>query len=261
MKNSMTKLITLSLATLTATALVACSAAPPVEDEEPGASGESLETEPAEAEAEPVEAEEHHGEHHGEHRGHHDHRFDDPERYAERWNDPARDEWQNPRAVVEAMEIEPGMTVADLGAGTGYFIPYLSEAVGPEGTVLAVDIEEAMLGYIEGQATEYGWENVETVQARADDSGLPEGAVDRILTVNTWHHIPNRPSYSAHLLERLTDQGSVWVVDYHVDSPAGPPPEHRLAPEEVIEELEAGGFDAELHPLELPRQFLVVGRP
>ncbi len=196
---------------------------------------------------------------HDDEAGHHAHRFDDPEKYAERWNDPARDEWQQPDVIIEAMGIEEGMTVADIGAGTGYFIPFLSEAVGDEGTVIAVDIEASMLAFIEEMADEKGLDNVETVLPDDGGSGLDEGSVDRILTVNTWHHIPDRKNYSAHLRERLTDGGSVWNVDYHEDSPIGPPEDHRLSSQVVIDELEAGGLSAELHEVRLERQYIVVG--
>ena len=235
------------IAGFVAAGLAACSSPQSPDDDEP-----------VEERAEEVEDDhDHHGDH--DDGDHHDHSFDDPEDYAESWNDPARDEWQEPSAVVEAMEIEEGMTVADIGAGTGYFVPHLSEAVGDEGTVLAVDIEEGMLDFIDGLAADEGLDNVETVLARGDDSGLDEESVDRVLTVNTWHHIPNRGDYSRHLTERLTDGGSVWVVDFDEDSPIGPPEDHRLDPEIVIDELEEGGFDAELHDLELQRQYLVVG--
>lgn len=197
--------------------------------------------------------------HHGEdHSGHHDHRFDDPEEYAEQWNDPERDDWQQPEDILAAMAIEPGMTVADLGAGTGYFVPFLADAVGDEGTVVAIDIEASMLEYIENLAADHDLTNLETLQAGTDTTGLEPGQVDRILTVNTWHHFPDRPDYAAHLHERLADGGSLWVVDYQEDSPSGPPREHRLPPQVVVDELEAGGFDAEIHPLELPRQFVIV---
>jgi SAM-dependent methyltransferase len=207
----------------------------------------------------------HHGHeahHHGHqgHGGHQDHRFTDPEHYAKRWNDPARDSWQNPTGIIEAMAIEPGMTVADLGAGTGYFIAHLSKAVGPEGRVIAVDIEQVMLDYIAQAGEREGWTNVDTLLAGADTSSLKPASVDRILTVNTWHHIPNRAQYSAHLATTLKPGGSIWVVDYRLDSPSGPPPEHRLAPEVIISELEAGGLQAELHPMKLERQFVVVAR-
>ncbi len=207
---------------------------------------------------EPRDHDQHHHHDHGDEAGHHDHSFDDPEEYAQRWNAPERDQWQQPEAIIEAMGIEEGMTVADIGAGTGYFIPFLSEAVGENGTVIAVDVEESMLQFIEEMANEKGITNVETRLPGEGESGLDEASVDRILIVNTWHHIPNREEYSAHLRERLIDGGSVWNVDFHEDSPAGPPPQHRLAPEVVVAEMEAGGFTAEVHELRLERQYIVV---
>lgn len=200
----------------------------------------------------------HHGDGHHGHAGHHDHRFTDPEHYAKRWNDPSRDAWQKPAQIAEAMTIEPGMSVADIGAGTGYFVPHLSGAVGTEGKVIAVDIEQVMLDYIAQSAEREGWTNVETLLAGEDTSSLGATSVDRIITVNTWHHIPNRSQYAAHLAETLKPGGSIWVVDYHPDAAQGPPPQHRLAPDVIIGELEAGGLHAELHPMELERQFIVV---
>lgn len=190
---------------------------------------------------------------------HHDHSFDDPQKYAERWNDPARDQWQQPEALIEAMGVEEGMTVADIGAGTGYMIPFLAQAVGPEGTVVAVDIEESMLQFIEEMADDKGLDNVETVLPDEGSSGLDEASVDRIITINTWHHIPNRDDYATHLTERLADGGELWVVDYHEDSPSGPPAEHRLAKEQIEAELEAHGFVTHSAELKLERQHIVVG--
>lgn len=191
---------------------------------------------------------------------HYTHGFENPERYAESWNDPKRDEWQRPDAVLEAMGIKEGMTVADLGTGTGYFIPHLSEAVGSDGHVLAVDIEPAMLNYVAELTEKNSLSNVDTVHAAPSDTHLDVASVDRVLTVNVWHHIPNRDEYTAHLAERLKDQGAVWVIDYTQDAPMGPPKRHRLDPQEVVDELEAGGFEAEVRDLGLPHQYAVVGR-
>lgn len=191
---------------------------------------------------------------------HYDHSFDNPERYADQFNDPERDEWQRPAHVVEAMGLEEGFTVADLGAGTGYFIPYLSDAVGTTGQVLAVDIEPEMLQFISKMTTKQDIGNVDTVRARPEHTRLDESSVDRILTVNTWHHIPNRERYAQHLASRLKEGGSVWVVDFKRDAPMGPPRQHRLSPESIVQELEAGGLDAQVQDLDLPHQFVVVGR-
>lgn len=191
---------------------------------------------------------------------HYSHGFENPERYADDWNAPARDDWQKPNAVIEAMEIEAGMTVADLGTGTGYFIPHLAQAVGKPGRVLAVDIEPAMLNYVAEMAKTKELANVDTVRATPEDTQLEVSSVDRILTVNTWHHIPNRGAYAKHLARRLTEGGSVWVVDFEEEAPMGPPKRHRLAPQAVVDELEQGGFDAEVRDLGLPHQYVVVGR-
>lgn len=234
----------------------ACSSSQPVDDEGPAEAAQEEEmSEEVEVAAHGHEGEAHQ---HGAH-DHHAHRFDDPAAYAQRWNDPARDEWQKPEALIEAMEIEAGMTVADIGAGTGYFIPFLAEAVGREGTVYAADIEESMLEYIENTAQEEGWEQVETVQATMHHSALPFEGVDRIVTINTWHHIAERGAYAEHLYECLKEGGSVWVVDYRKDAPTGPPAQYRMKPEEIGAELEMGGFEVEVVELELPHQFVVVG--
>lgn len=192
---------------------------------------------------------------------HYSHSFEHPERYADDWNDPERDAWQKPDVVLGAMGLEPGMTVADLGTGTGYFVPHLSEAVGSEGRVLAVDIEPAMLEYVAKLVAKRKLGNVDTVRARPDDSKLPRGSVDRILTVNVWHHVPDRAAYSEHLASRLKEGGSVWVVDFEKEAPMGPPRRHRLSPQTVMRELERGGFDAEVRDLGLPHQYVIVGRP
>lgn len=197
------------------------------------------------------------GEGHGDH---YQHRFDNPERFADDWNDPERDAWQKPSVILEAMGVEPGMTVADLGTGTGYFIPHLARAVGAEGQVLAVDIESAMLGYVQELAEKRSLTVVDTVLAAPNDTHLDPSSVDRILTVNTWHHIPERGAYADHLARRLKEGGTVWVVDFENDAPMGPPRKHRLSPEAIVRELEAGGLDAEVRGLGLPHQFVVVGR-
>lgn len=191
---------------------------------------------------------------------HYEHGFENPERYAEDWNDSERDAWQKPDAVIEAMGIEEGMTVADLGTGTGYFLPHLAEAVGPTGQVLAVDIEPAMLNYVAEQAEKKDLSTVDTVHAAPTDTRLGEASVDRILTVNTWHHIPKRGDYAAHLADRLKDGGAVWVIDFTREAPMGPPRKHRLNPQRVVEELERGGLEAEVRDLGLPHQYAVVGR-
>ena len=168
--------------------------------------------------------------------------------------------WQKPGEVVDLMEIEPGMTAVDLGAGTGYFLAHLSAAVGEGGQVLALDVEANLIRFMEERAEREGWGNVEPRRIPFDDPELADASVDRVLVVNTWHHIGERSAYSAKLLHALKPGGRVYVVDFTRDSPSGPPPEERLEPQQILDELEDGGLEAELLAETLPRQFIVVGR-
>jgi len=187
------------------------------------------------------------------------HRFDDAERWAVQFDDPKRDVWQKPEHVVDLLEIAPGMGVADIGAGTGYFLPHLSRAVGADGTVLALDIEPDMVRYMEERARREGLDNVEVRRVEPSDPGLAAGSVDRILVVDTWHHIAQREAYTVKLAAALAPGGRVAIVDFTQESPRGPPRAHRIRPEQVARELEAGGLVARIAAEDLPDQYVVVG--
>jgi ubiquinone/menaquinone biosynthesis C-methylase UbiE len=188
------------------------------------------------------------------------HRFEHAEQWAKQFDDPARDAWQMPGDVVAAMKIQPGMTVADIGAGTGYFEPWLSRAVGPSGVVLALDIEPEMVRYLTERAAREHLDNVKASQVAVDDPLLPSGEVDRILIVDTWHHIPAREAYAGKLREALSPEGSITIVDFKKESSHGPPPQHRLTADQVVQELRAAGLSANVAPLDLPEQYVVTAR-
>jgi len=195
--------------------------------------------------------------HHGQ--GHH-HDFSDVERFAAIFDDPERDEWQRPQEVVGHLALSEGAVVADVGAGTGYFLPHLSPAVGAEGRVLALDVEEAMVAHMQERIAEAQMANAEARVVPTDSPGLPPASVDRVLIVDTWHHIADREAYSARLAEALRPDGFVLVVDFTADSPHGPPAAMRLTAEQVSAELEAGGLTPEIVQEELPYQYVVRAR-
>jgi cyclopropane fatty-acyl-phospholipid synthase-like methyltransferase len=185
------------------------------------------------------------------------HSFEDAQRWSAIFDAEDRDSWQKPQEVVEQMAIEPGMTVADLGAGTGYFLARLAHAVGDRGKVLGLDVEPAMVEFINRRGAEQGWTNVEARLIPGDDPGLAPDSVDRVLIVNTWHHLGSRPAYSRRLGESLRAGGAIFVVDYTLESPDGPAKEYRLPPEQIVQELQAGGLRAEILDEDLPHQFVV----
>lgn len=206
---------------------------------------------------------EHTQEHHG-HRAHdghhgqgHQHDFSDVERFAAIFDAPDRDSWQKPAELVAAMGLQPGAIVADVGAGTGYFLRRLSDAVGPEGHVHALDVEPAMVEHMEERITREGMENVSARVIPTDEPALEDGSVDAILIVDTWHHISDRASYAAKLLRALRPGGVVWIVDFTLDAQQGPPVEMRLAAEQIVAELTEGGLQAEVVEETMPHQYLV----
>lgn len=210
-----------------------------------------------------------HGHDHGkaEHQGHGTraadgplgHRFDRADDWVKRFEGPERDAWQKPGHVIQVAGIGDGMVVADLGAGTGYFLPHLAAAVKIGGKVFALDIEPDMVRYLNERIEREQVLNAEAKLVTVDDPGLGASSVDRILIVDTWHHIPNRAAYAARLATALRPKGAVVVVDFTMESPMGPPRDHRTAIETVVAELEAAGLRAEVAAEELPNQYLVLG--
>jgi len=217
-----------------------------------GCGGATVKTDPAHPKPE-------HGDSHEGHHGHH-HRFDDAARWAKVFDDPARDEWQKPEKVVALMRLEPGMTIADIGAGTGYFEPHLAKF----GNVLAIDVEPSMVQWMDDRAKREGWKNVTPKLGAPDDPKIPDASVQRVLVVDTWHHIDDRVSYAKKILKGLAPNGVLFIVDFTKESPHGPPPNMRLAPDLIVRELAGAGFtDSKIHPPDttgLPYQYVVEGK-
>ncbi len=197
--------------------------------------------------------------HHGGDHATVDHSFADAEKWSEIFDDPARDEWQKPEALVAALELAPGSTVADIGAGTGYFNPHLSAAVGEGGKVIAVDIEQSLVDWMVKRSERDGTANVEPRLGGTDDPGLEAGEVDVVLMVDTYHHVDDRVAYFGRLKEAVKPGGKLVIVDFKPgEIPVGPPESHRIPESKVVSELteagwtDGGGLDV------LPYQFVRV---
>lgn len=193
----------------------------------------------------------------GGHGGHAHRRFDKAEEWVARFEGPERDAWQKPELVIAAMSIRQGMVVADIGAGTGYFLPYLASATGPQGRVVGLDIEPDMVRYMSERIAREDLTAAEARLCQTDDPALSAASTDRILIVDTWHHISDRVAYSAKLAAALRPQGALYIVDFKADSPHGPPKEMRLSADQVIAEVAAAGFRAEIVETALPYQWVV----
>lgn len=195
--------------------------------------------------------------------GHHDatarHSFDDVEYWRKIFDDPKRDAWQKPDDVVAAFQIAPGMRVADLGAGTGYFTSRLARAVGPQGAVFAVEVEPNLVTHLRQRAEAEGLDNVIPILGSLSNPRLPRRGVDLIAIIDTYHHIDDRLSYLRTLRAMLAPGGRVAIVDWREGKlPEGPPPDHKLAHDLVVSEFDQSGYRLIDEPNLLPYQYVLV---
>ena len=100
-----------------------------------------------------------------------------------------RETQEQPQLVIDALEIKPGQTIADLGAGSGYYSFRIAPLVGPAGEVLAIDIEPTMLEAIAQRARSEHVANIATVRSSAQDPNLAPGSVDLLFMVDVYHEL------------------------------------------------------------------------
>lgn len=190
------------------------------------------------------------------------HPFDDIDKWVRIFDDPARDEWQKPEQVVKALGLGEGQRVADIGAGTGYFSRHLAEAVGESGRVYAIDTEREMVEHMARRAEKERTPQVQAILAAPDDPKIPEGGADLVLMVDTYHHIDDRVRYLRRLARSLRPGGRLAIIDFEKRPlPVGPPLDHKLARETVLEELEEAGYRLVEEPGILPHQYFLIFAP
>jgi ubiquinone/menaquinone biosynthesis C-methylase UbiE len=159
---------------------------------------------------------------------------------------PDRDAKQKPDELVKAMQLQPGMTVADIGTGAGYMLPFLSRAVGPGGHVLAEDIQDDFLAKARAHAGAEKLANVDFIKGTEKDPTLPAASVDVALALDSYHHYDYPREMLAGLRAGLKPGGRLVIVEYYkspTSMPNGRAMEHiRLDKPDVIKEVEANGF-------------------
>ena len=151
------------------------------------------------------------------------HSFEDAEKWAKAFDDPARDAWHKPDDILNALHLQRTDRVADLGAGTGYFSVRIAKLV-PDGKLFAVDIEPDMLRHLRQRAHHDNLTVLVPILASAESANLPE-PVDLVIVVDTYHHIDNRVAYFSRLKSSLRPNGRLAIVDFTAASSEGPPPD------------------------------------
>lgn len=163
---------------------------------------------------------------------------------AHKLEDPERLRWLPPADVISRLGLLPGMKVADIGAGTGYFTFPIARAVGELGQVYGVDLQPEMLELLRQKLSDqdaYG--NIRLLQGEASRLPLPERAVDVSFYANIWHELPDHDAAFAEALRVSVLGGRIAILDWRDDCtpPPGPPQEHRIPEAAVVAFLNTKG--------------------
>jgi SAM-dependent methyltransferase len=178
-------------------------------------------------------------------------------------NRPERESEENVEGALDALAaqgfLKPGMTVAEVGAGTGYVILRIAKRVGPAGKVYANDIQPRMLELLRQNASKQGLNNVETVLGDIADPKLPPGKMDAVILVDVYHEFSQPQKMLEGIRSCLKPGGKLIQFEYRKEDPAVPIlPDHKMSVAEAKREVEAEGFKLATVIESLPRQHLLV---
>jgi ubiquinone/menaquinone biosynthesis C-methylase UbiE len=164
--------------------------------------------------------------------------------HAHRLDDPSRRAWLPAAEVLAAMALHSGETIADVGAGTGYFSLPLAQAVGSQGRVYAVDAQKEMLSLLRQKLDEFTLPIVELIHAEADNTGLPGSCCDLVFAANVWHEFDDHAAVLLESARVLKADGRIAILDWRTDvlPEHGPPLEHRLDWFYTVDALRSSGF-------------------
>jgi SAM-dependent methyltransferase len=184
----------------------------------------------------------------------------DVERWQGIFERPGREVFDRRFEIVQAIGIHPGMTVADVGAGTGFYTMLFARAVGDYGTVYAVDISEAFVADIERRAAEYRVSNVVTIVNDQKDTHLPADSVDLVFLCDTYHHLEYPNSMLGSIARALKEDGELVLIDFRRELGFSSPwvmSHVRANKEQVTTEVLEAGFEL-VEELDLLRENYVL---
>jgi SAM-dependent methyltransferase len=174
---------------------------------------------------------------------------------------PEREAEEAPDAALDAVVIAHGATVADIGAGAGYFTWRLAERVGPTGKVFANDIQPEMLNLLRKNMADRHLTNVEAVLGTEDDPKLPAARMDLVLLVDVYHEFTEPEKMLRKIRESLKPDGRLVLLEYRKEDPNVPiRPEHKMSVTEVRAEVQPEGFRFDKTLETLPRQHILIFR-
>ena len=171
---------------------------------------------------------------------------------------PDREAEEKTSLLLENMEIQPGDTIADIGAGSGYHV-FKMARLAPEGLVYAVDIQEEMLAAVRRNKAQQGISNVRTVQGGETSVNLGEDSVDKVLMVDVYHEFSFPKELMESVRKALRRDGKLFLVEYREEDPRVPIKKvHKMSEAQAVKELKAAGFTLQRNIANLPRQHCMV---
>jgi ubiquinone/menaquinone biosynthesis C-methylase UbiE len=174
---------------------------------------------------------------------------------------PERESEEHPEQALDALRIQKGAAVADVGAGVGYYTWRLAERVGPKGAVYGEDIQQQMLDGLAKNVAARHLTNVHAVLGREDDPRLPAGALDLVLLVDVYHEFSDPEKMLDHIRDSLKPGGRLVLLEYRAEDPSVPIlPLHKMTVEQVRREVEPEGFRYDKTIEVLPWQHIIVFR-
>ncbi|GAB5405382.1 MAG: class I SAM-dependent methyltransferase [Aureliella sp.] len=169
-----------------------------------------------------------------------------------------RDAEERPREALRALQLKPGMTVCDLGCGNGFWTLLLSRGVGPDGVVLAVDIQPEMLSKLRLRCKEAGVKNVKPILGGIADPNLPDGKVDLLLMVDVYHEFSHPELMLRNIRKSLSKDGVIALLEYREEDPRVPIlPLHKMSKKQIVKEYKANGLKVVRQYNKLPWQHLM----
>jgi SAM-dependent methyltransferase len=183
-----------------------------------------------------------------------------PASKAHRLDDPERPRFLPPDAVLNALPLSPGIVIADVGAGTGYFSFPLAKAIGTGGRLFAVDIQDEMLSLLRQKLNRADApDNIVLVHGEAKATTLVDHSCDLVFLANVWHEIPDHAAALQETRRILKANGTLAILDWRPDTehPPGPPLEHRIPAQDVCRDLRSHGFRCD-SPLQVGQYSYIV---
>jgi ubiquinone/menaquinone biosynthesis C-methylase UbiE len=173
---------------------------------------------------------------------------------------PDREAWQKPDAIMDALGIYDGSSVADLGAGGGWFTVRLARRVGPRGRVYAEDVQKEMIESMNRRIAREGLHNVTMVLGTSENPGLAARSIDAVLIVNSYAEVEKGVEWLRNVRSALKPNGRIGIVDFRKDGAGGPGPpiEERIDAAVVIKDAQAANLRLISKDTALPFQYLLV---